>query len=287
MGAACCGSLAKIRCQGAMYSFSVPLDTEYYTEFLITLPYTEEAFDTSMQIKFVGGLAAATNNVAGFTKIMGIVPGPPKDYGPDHTPDTIQITARIATTRPRLDALLDVHAILGSEFSSAAGNIATALSAAGIGGDPISPFKIQRWCTHHPEGEVETRLRCELSALFSPDPLPNSNSQSDHEICASASSFMPDAEWEWGCSKHTPDNDESDPPDGWCPEGCHVDHYVPIFACSCNAVVTTSAECLAKMPDATSNAARICSDILSFGLSCPYLQTYATTCCSDGISACT
>jgi len=250
IGAACCGSLAKIRCQGALYSASAPLDTEYYTEFLITLPYTEEAFDTDMQMRFLLGLAGATNfgSNHGFTKIMGIVPGPPKEYGQDHTPDTIQITARIATTRSRLDALVDAHAILGEGFASAANRIAAILAGNGISGQPVFPFKIQRWCTHHPEGEVETRLRCGLSALFSPDPLPNSNPQGDHEICAWASAFIPWAEWEWGCAKFTPDNDEDAPPDGWCPEDCGVDHYVPNFACSCNAVVTTSDECLAKMP---------------------------------------
>ena len=86
-----------------------------------------------------------------------------------------------------------------------------------------------------------------LSPVDAPDPLPNSNPQGDHEICALASAFIPDAEWEWGCSKMTPDNDEDAPPAGWCPEECHVDHYGPNFACSCNAVVTTSDECLAKM----------------------------------------
>ena len=156
----------------ALYTASVPQDTEYYTEFLITLPYTEEEFDLQMQTNFVQGLASATKFDTpdyGFTKIMSIVPGPPKEYGQDRTPDTVQITARIATTRPKLEKLLEAHDFLGSDFASAANKISSALSAASISRPPVFPFKIQRWCTHDPDGANETRLDCALSA-FGPDP---------------------------------------------------------------------------------------------------------------------
>ena len=68
------------------------------------------------------------------------------------------------------------------------------------------------------------------------------------QICASSSSFTPDVSWEYGCSKSTPDNGATTPPEGWCPADCHVDHYAPNFACSCNAVVTSAETCSAKLP---------------------------------------
>ena len=86
----CCGSLAKTRCQGGIYTASVPPGTEFCTEFLITLPYTEEEFTSLMQVNFVQGLAASTNFDQpghGFTKIVGIVPGPSREYCQDRTPD--------------------------------------------------------------------------------------------------------------------------------------------------------------------------------------------------------
>ena len=152
----------------ALYTASVPQDTVHHTEFLITLPYTEEEFDLEMQTNFVRGLAAATKFDQpgyGSTKIMNIEPGPPKEYGQDRKPDTVQITARIATTGPKLEKLLEAHEFLGSDFNSTANKISSALSDAGISRTPVSPFKIQRWCTNHPDSEVESQLRCALTAL--------------------------------------------------------------------------------------------------------------------------
>ena len=143
--------------QSALYTASVPQDTVHHTEFLITLPYTEEEFDLEMQTNFVRGLAAATKFDQpgyGSTKIMNIEPGPPKEYGQDRKPDTVQITARIATTRPKLEKLLEAHDFLGSDFASAANKISPCqlLALAGLlsspsrssGGVPTIPSEKSR-----------------------------------------------------------------------------------------------------------------------------------------------
>ena len=90
-------------------------------------------------------------------------------------------------------------------------------------------------------------------------------SSDDPQVCANRASFGPDVSWEYGCSKTTPDNGASEPPAGWCPAGCWVDHYAPNFACSCNGLVTSSEECSAMLPGETRAATGASKHVCSCG----------------------